>query len=270
MDINKSVTELIKKFSHLEEVEGILLAGSHALGTNDSNSDYDIYIYSSKSIDVSKRREICDEFFEYVEINNTFWETEDDGFLKDRKIPVEIIYRNIAWITENLDRVVYGFQADTGYTTCLWFNFINSVILYDKSGLLKELQEKYRVSYPEKLKENIIKKNYALLNEQIPSYYNQIDKALKRNDMISVNHRVAALLASYFDIIFALNEFPHPGEKKILKVIRDNNLNIPDKMEKSISNILSYSGNSDKRILDEINLLVKNLKELLYKQGFNY
>lgn len=270
MNMNENITKLIKKFSNLDEVEGILLAGSYALGTNDRNSDYDLYIYSSTSIDVSKRKKICDEFFEYIELNNTFWETEDDGFLKDKQIPVEIIYRNISWITENLDRVVYKFEADAGYTTCVWYNFINSVILYDKNGLLKELQKKYRISYPKELKENIVRKNYALLKGQMPAYYYQIEKALKRDDLISVNHRVAAFLASYFDIIFALNEFPHPGEKKILKVIKDNNLNVPDKMEETILNILKYSCSGDKLILEQINLLIYNLKKILDKEGFKY
>lgn len=270
MEINKNVSKLIEKFSKLDEVEGILLAGSHALGTNDSNSDYDLYIYVSDFIDVSKRKEICDEFFEYIELNNTFWETEDDGFLKDRHIPVEIIYREISWITENLDRVLFEFKADAGYTTCFWSNFINSIILYDKNGRLKELQNKYKISYPKELKENILKKNYALLKKQMPAYYHQIEKALKRDDLISVNHRVAAFFASYFDIIFAINEFPHPGEKKILKIIRDNKLKVPNDMEKTVLNILKYSASSDDKILEQINLLIHDLDELLNHEGFKY
>lgn len=263
MDISKELSKMLKAFSELEEVEGILLAGSHATKTNDKNSDYDIYMYLSKEIPIEKRKDITNEFCSYIELNNTFWETEDDGILKEENIPVEIIYRELEFIERALSRTLIKCEADTGYTTCFWSNFINSVILYDRNGNLKRLQDKFKMAYPYELKQNIIKKNYPLLKSQMPSYYYQIEKALKREDYVSVNHRVAAFLASYFDIIFAINEFPHPGEKKLIKIIKDNGFKVPEDMEVNISNILKLSASNSSDILKEIDLLIENLDELL-------
>lgn len=263
MEINNTVIELVKEFSKLEQVEGILLAGSHATKTNDKESDYDIYIYTNKQIPLEIRKEITDKFCSYMELNNTFWEAEDDGILKENNIPIEIIYRDLEWIDSSLNRTLIKCEADIGYTTCFWSNFINSVILYDKKNELKELQKKYKIYYPKQLKENIIKKNYPLLMKQMPAYYNQIEKALKRMDFISVNHRIAALFASYFDIIFAINEVPHPGEKKLIKIIKDNNLKTPKDMEKNIEAILKIASDNNTDILLEIKRLVSNLDILL-------
>ncbi|HWG84261.1 MAG TPA: hypothetical protein VNT60_02165 [Deinococcales bacterium] len=41
---------------------------------------------------------------------------------------------------------------------------------------------------------------------------------MARLDAVSVNHRVAAYLASYFDVIYAVNRVPHPGEKRLLSL----------------------------------------------------
>jgi hypothetical protein len=198
-----------------------------------------------------------------VELNNTFWETEDDGFLKEGNIAIEIIYRDLDWIDGLLNKTLVKCEADTGYTTCFWGNFVNSIILYDRNGDLNKLKEKYQISYPYKLKQNIIKKNYPLLKLQIPSYYYQIEKALKREDFISVNHRVAACFASYFDIIFALNEMAHPGEKKILKIMKESNFKVPIDMEINVNNILNYATSKDSAILLEIDSLIGNLDKLL-------
>jgi predicted nucleotidyltransferase len=263
MSINSNIIEMVNDFSKIEQVDGIVLAGSHATKTNDKDSDYDIYIYISKEIPIEKRKVITDKYCSYMELNNTFWETEDDGFLKEDSIPVEIIYRNLDWIDGLLNKTLIKCEADIGYTTCFWANFINSIILYDKNGDLNKLQEKYKIKYPDKLKQNIIKKNYPLLKLKMPSYYYQIEEALKRDDFISINHRVAALLASYFDIIFAINEMAHPGEKKIFKIIKDNNFRVPVDMEKNINTILKYATSKDSKILLEIDSLIDNLDTLL-------
>lgn len=263
----EQIEKMLSKFSELEEVEGILLAGSQTLNTQDKNSDYDIYIYTSKEIDTAKRKAITDEFCDYMETNNTFWEAEDDGIMRDGDIPVEIIYRSFKWIDEQLERVVIKHQADVGYTTCFWSNFINSVIIYDKDGKAKELQEKYRLPYPQELKLNIIKKNYPLLKKLMPAYYYQIEKAIKRNDYISINHRIAAFLASYFDILFAVNEMMHPGEKKLVKILNEKAEKLPHNMEEDLNNLIKSSGICDETVLKCLDTLVYNLDELLKREN---
>ena len=100
----------------------------------------------------------------------------------------------------------------------MWHNLITSKIVLDPGGKLRALQEKYRIPYPEKLKKNIISNNLKLLSGMLPSFDTQIRKAEKRGDLVSVNHRVTEFLASYFDILFALNEMTHPGEKRMQSI----------------------------------------------------
>lgn len=262
MKINPMVTNLINDLSKIDSIEGILLAGSRSTNTNDSSSDYDIYIYSSSPVSKSERTKICNKYFKYIELANTYFEEEDDGILKN-DTPVEIIYRSIDFIKNELDATLFNYRACCGYSTCFWYNFINSIILYDKSGEMESLQNHYNIPYPKQLKNNIIEKNYNLLKEKMPAYFHQIEKAINRNDNISINHRIAALFASYFDIIFAYNNMAHPGEKKLLKIIKDNNLTVPKDMENNINNILKYSILDKDNLLKEIDLLIQNLNLLV-------
>lgn len=261
---------IVNEFSKLQEVEAILLAGSHTTGISDEYSDYDLYIYFNREITIVKREGITKKFCDYMEINNQFWEIEDDGVIRDGNIPIEIIYRNLDWIDAQLERVLFKYQADIGYTTCFWSNFIASAILYDKHGKARELQLKYSIKYPEALKLNIIRKNYPLLRQQMPAYYFQIEKALKRNDYVTVNHRVAALLASYFDILFAINEMPHPGEKQLVKILKEKAAKLPFNMEENLNDLLSSISNFDEKILVEINKLIDNLDNLIQGQHLQF
>ncbi|WHY03334.1 nucleotidyltransferase domain-containing protein [Neobacillus sp. DY30] len=264
---NAILNAIVNEFSKLQEVEAILLAGSHTIDTQDENSDYDLYIYSNKEITVTKREEIMNGFCDYVEINNQFWETEDDGIIRDVNTPIEIIYRDLDWIDAQLERTLIKCQADVGYTTCFWSNFITSVILYDKHNKAGNLQQKYNINYPEALKLDIVRKNYPLLRDQMPAYYFQIEKAIKRNDYVSINHRVAALLASYFDILFAINEMPHPGEKKLVKILKEKGAKLPLDMEENLNELLSSICGFDDRILIQVNKLADNLDNLLTAEG---
>ena len=93
------------------------------------------------------------------------------------------------------------------------------------------------------------------------SYYEQISKAIARNDLVSINHRVAAFLASYFDIIFAVNELLHPGEKRLIPYAKVKCKVLPKDFEENIVNLLSKK---DSEILNFLDIMIENLKNILH------
>lgn len=262
------IIKLVEKLSKIDEIECILLAGSQTNNTVDENSDYDIYVYSSKLITVKKRKEALDEFFSYCEYDNRYWETEDDGILLESGKIVELIYRDFDFIEAEYNRIFINNISFVGYSTCIWSNVAGSEILFDRNGRGTELVLKYKnQNYPLKLKKEIISKNMNLLIGKIPSYYEQIEKALLRKDILSINHRVAGYLASYFDILFAINETPHPGEKKLLKIVENNCKLVPLNWKSDITHILKYSGDPDERLLESLRQSHKNIAKLVAENG---
>ena len=158
IDVNK----LFEEIGSLLQVEAVALGGSRATGRYDEKSDYDVYVYINSSIDEKKRRDILEKYCKYMEIGNSFWELEDDVTLNNG-IDMDIIYRNMKDFEDVVSSVVIDGVPWNGYTTCMWHNLITSKIVIDKNGKLTDLQKKYRIPYPKKLKENIISNNLKLL-----------------------------------------------------------------------------------------------------------
>lgn len=254
--------QLWKLFAEMDEVESIALGGSRAGKNFDKKSDYDLYIYCSNVPEESKRKSILEKCCKYIEIGNSFWELEDDCTLKDG-IDIDILYRNINGFTEDVASVVEKHYAHNGYTTCMWHNALNSKILYDKNGKFAAMQKRFSVPYPLKLKENIIHQNMRLLTENLPSYDLQIKKALSRNDFVSVNHRTAAFLESYFDIIFAMNELTHPGEKRMVLYAKEHAKVLPADFEKNIENLFKNLFSDSEKTKITLQKIIDELKKTL-------
>lgn len=143
----------------------------------------------------------------------------------------------------------------------MWHNLITSQILFDRNGAFSALQEKYRIPYPQQLKKNIISKNMSLLNGMLPSFDTQIKKAVRRQDLVSVNHRVTEFLASYFDVIFALNEMTHPGEKRMQSICARECRLLPKDFDANLDRLFAGMFHSD--ISSVIDDMVAELKQLL-------
>ena len=254
------VEDLFEELSNIPQVEAIALGGSRATGRNDEKSDYDVYVYLTESIDESVRKSILNKYCRYMEIGNSFWELEDDVTLNDG-IDMDIIYRNLTDFENMISSVVDDCVSWNGYTTCMWHNLITSRIVFDKNGKLTALQEKYKIPYPQKLKENIISNNMKLLSGMLPSFDMQIKKAENRGDLVSVNHRVTEFLASYFDIIFALNEMTHPGEKRMQSICSKECRILPEKFDENLNRL--FVGMFKEDISPVICEMVEEMKKIV-------
>ena len=230
------VEQLFAELSALPEVEAIALGGSRAGTAFDEKSDWDVYLYCTGPIDEAVRREILGRYCRYMEPGNHFWELEDNCTLNDG-VDIDILYRDLDAFTADVASVVEGHQARNGYTTCMWHNLRTCKILYDRSGRLAAAKARFDVPNPEALRENILSRNLRLLHGTLPAYDGQIRKAAGRGDLVSVNHRTAAFLESYFDILFALNRQTHPGEKRLVQLCRRDCPVLPDRFEENLDRL---------------------------------
>lgn len=260
------INKLLDALSNFTQTEAVALGGSRASGNDDPKSDYDIYVYCTDRIPVKERDELLGRLCTKYEVGNSYFEYEDNCVLKDGT-SADIIYRELDRFAGFVAYVAEKHKAMNGYTTCFWHNLITSKIVYDRKGELEAAQKRFSVDYPDELRENIIKRNLALLCDGMPAYNRQILKAQSRNDIVSVNHRTAAFLESYFDIIFALNRQTHPGEKKLIEICKKQCSLLPENFEENITKLLGDLFIAPENTKKNLDAITGRLKELLEKEG---
>lgn len=258
---------LAAEFENFESVEAIAVGGSLAGGSTDEHTDIDLYIFTHTTIPLVERTSIVNSFgASQRDMNLTFWDLGDQWIDKNTGTEIDLIYWDTQWISDEINKVVVKHMASMGYTTCFWRTLKECVILFDRAGWLHELKAKCEKPYPDELLQAIVNKNHPVLRQVIPSYYHQVKKAVEREDLISLNHRVAAYLASYFDILFAMNRVLHPGEKKMLPFAQHNCQLIPKDIEIKINTLFREAGSGSPALLVTLDTLTDDLEALLLEK----
>jgi hypothetical protein len=144
---------------------------------------------------------------------------------------------------------------------------LHSKPLFDRNNWFAALQDKASQPYPEPLRHSIVAKNHPVLRSKLSSYADQIALAVARNDHVSVNHRIAAMLASYFDILFAVNRQYHPGEKRLIEYVRAACPKRPPDFDAQINAILAGSAAGRQDLPERIDSLLDSLDTLLTTEG---
>lgn len=213
-----SVQIIADRFALFPPVTAVALAGSRASGGSDEHSDFDIYIYSEPVPPIEARTQIAWELGDHarpIEINNRYWGAEDAWFDGSSGTKIDLVYWSPAWIEDQIDRVLVRHEGGVGYSTCFWHTVLHSVPYFERDGWFTRLQQRAAQPYPDPLRRDVLIKNYPVLRRAIPSYRYQIAVAIQRQDRISLNNRLTGLLASYFDVLFAVNRIPNPGKKRL-------------------------------------------------------
>jgi len=271
MDPYQNLTNKIAAaFKGIPGVEAIALGGSLVKKARDRLSDIDLYIFTHDPIPLERRQRIADKLGAgRADLGLDFWDPGDQWFDLETEIEVDLMYWDPAWIEDQVDRVLVCHRASLGYSTCHWYTIANARLLFDRTGWFENLQRKCRAPYPGALKQAVITRNYPVLRAVIPAYYNQIKKAVERGDLVSINHRLAALFASYFDLLFAFNELPHPGEKGMLTYAAAHCAIVPEALKEQVEAILAQGAKGERELLDKLQGLLDNLDACLIEQGID-
>jgi hypothetical protein len=248
------------------EVEAVAVAGSTAAGSADARSDLDLYVYLEGELSLELRRAVAGPLAERLELDNRSFEPGDEWVDPVSGCRVDVMFRATAWIEEQLDRVLVHHRASLGYTTCLWHNVLHSRPLFDRGGWFGRLKGRADVPYPEALRRAVVAANFPLLRSTLSSFAHQAEVASGRGDRVAVNHRVAALLASFFDVLFALNRQTHPGEKRLLPAVRSCPI-VPHRLEAQVERLLRAVTSPPAELRAAVDDLVDGLEPLLDAEG---
>lgn len=233
------VQNIFNEYARFSQVCAMAVGGSRAVKRNDRYSDVDVYVYCLEPLSLEARRPVLEKYCDSMALDNRFRGCEDVCILAEDGTELNIIYRDLHVFLEEIARVVERFEPLDRCTTTLWHSLLTGRIAYDKGRHLATAREKYDVPYPQELKNNIISYHMNLIKYGMPSIIAQTQKAMRRKDLTDISRCVNRFLDSYFDVLFALNEMPHPGEKRMVQICVEECKILPANFELNIRLLLN-------------------------------
>jgi predicted nucleotidyltransferase len=252
-------------YAALPEVEAVALGGSQATGAAGPGSDVDLYVYAGTPVGLAARAAVAAG--PRAEVGNDFFEPGDEWIDGATGQHVDVMFRDLRWAEEEIDRVLVRHEARLGTSTAIWHNVRSCLPLFDRRGWLAALRARAAAPYPEPLRRAIVAKNRPLLAANLSSYLHQIERAAARSDAVGTNHRAAAFLASFFDVLFAVNRVLHPGEKRLLDLAAALCPIRPPDLGADVRALLFAAGTADPSAARHAARLAAALDEILRAEG---
>jgi len=269
LDLAQRLSDL---FMIYDQVDVVALSGSRTSGVGlDARSDIDLAVYTAQGdFPLAERKRIVERLggASRTSLGLTFW--GDGAMWVDAAsgIEVDVIYSSQHKIESELNRILVQHKPAGSYSTCAWHSVRSAQILFDRSGWYRRLQTWSDQPYPAQLRRAIIEYTFPILRDIVPSYRDNIEKSLPRNDLVFIMNEVTWMLASYFDILFAYNEVPHPGAKRMLANVSRLCQHTPQDLANQVTRLLQLTPTGSDEILVKIDDLVDGLEGLLKASNF--
>lgn len=259
----KIARDIASQFAEIDTVEAVTLGGSLAAGQADARSDIDLYVYSETPPPLEARARLIEPRSSRMELDNHFWDDSDFWLERRSGIKVEAVYEG-KWLPAALKDMFANNRAHMGYSTVLWHSVATSGVLFDRNGWFASLQKLADAPYPAALADAIVRKNFTLLRGSLAEHPAQITAAVERKDVVFTFHLIDLVLASYFDVLFALNRILHPGAKRQLDSAEALALK-PEGMREDVTGLVM---NRDlATVKGRVDQLIDGLEVLLGRQG---
>lgn len=202
----------------------IALAGAHAKGVADAQSDLDIYVFAEDWLDNEARRELTRQAVPEAE-GLRCWATLPALAGTDFKVgtqEVEMSMHALGPLRETVARALDGeverryetWTPNGYYSDCELADVANVVVLADPAGLLAPLVEAVR-SYPPKLRQRLIADGLRSAGFWIGNFH--LETALSRADGFYLQSMMQQIVNDLVHAAFAINEVYFPGDKKMSK-----------------------------------------------------
>jgi hypothetical protein len=272
-EMSRSLENLaIRVARHAAQMDGVVAiaqGGSSARGSAglDEASDLDLYTFVNVPLELSVREALMHALgvVERKEFVVDYWGASDQWVDEKSGRHVDLMYFEAAWMRDEIEGVLDRGRVRLGYTTAFCYTMAHAKALFDPQGWLEEIQRKCREPFPDQLRRGIVAVNHRAARGILSSYEAQIRKAVARHDEVSINHRVAALVASYFDIIFAVNRQFHPGEKRLIALAEVLCHERPPMMKRDLVAVLARC--DDPAVVTSVARLLDNLDDFLAGTG---
>lgn len=257
------INELIKNLSAIDNIAGIVLGGSRGINIANHNSDYDIALYRTCDKAISSEI-IADNIPKHIEVNVN--PVLVSGHVNGVKF--EIFQKNFISIQQEIDNNVLGkFRwylspllpyGDLSYR--MVSHLVNSKILYDRDGKLKNAVEKVS-PIPELFKKSVINHFFKQMNNASI----HVEKVNKIEDQFHVMSLIGLIFFCYVNILYVANN-RYPIIEKGNFLVATSLPNIPIDFIQRISNVYSAASAfeyANARVL--LKALVTELKSIVYE-----
>ncbi|MBY7142531.1 nucleotidyltransferase domain-containing protein [Virgibacillus sp. NKC19-3] len=267
--VDNIIQDITKELDGLPGVVGIVLGGSRARETHNSDSDIDIGIYYDESKgfntnDIEKSAfNLNDEKKDHLITSLGEWGEwiNGGGWLVVHEYHVDLIFRDIKRVSKVIDDCLSG-AVSIHYQTGHPHGYLNVMymgelavcnILSDPEGKLSELKKKTE-PYPEKLKKAMIQ--YFSFEASFSLMF--MEANANKDDISYVMGHCFRSISCLNQVLFAKNEVYCINEKKAVAMIQNFPLK-PTDYKKRIDDFISLlSADGEKA-----EKAVKKLKELI-------